>query len=79
MRKRMKMLFALAAVVGTLVLSGVAAGGTGIQYNVEGGGATPTGAFYIARVYIYYGGYWHWLNCEYVMYSDGSALQTRCW
>ena len=74
----MKRLVVILAVIATTLALAVPASAVQPR-NVEGGGATPTGAFYIARVYIYYGGYWHWLNCEYVMYSDGSALQTRCW
>lgn len=78
---KLKKFLALLAVVGAIVLSTVAGANArpAIQYNNEGGGATPTSFFYIARVYIYYDGYWHWLNCEYVVYTDGSAQQTRCW
>ena len=45
--------------------------------NDPGGGPAPIGQ-YIARVYIYYNGYWHWLNCLYIVYPWG-AFQDRCW
>lgn len=83
---RLKRFVTLLAVLGTLLVAGVGAGATpassgdgNITYNVEGGGAAPTSFFYIARVYIYYNGYWHWLNCQYVVYTDGSARLYRCW
>jgi hypothetical protein len=81
-------LFALLAVVAALAVAGfagdaVAPSSAGaappIQYNVDPGGGQITSFIYIARVYIYYGGYWHWLNCEYIVYTDGSVIQNRCW
>jgi hypothetical protein len=79
---RIKRILVLLAVVGTLVLGALAGGAAArnvVPYNVEGGGGSTVSFFYIARVYIYYDGYYHWLNCEYVVYTDGSAQQTRCW
>ena len=78
----MRKLLATLAVVGTLVLGAVAGGAgaqTGISYNVDPGGGTITSFLYIARVYVFYNGYWHWLNCEYVMYSNGTSILNRCW
>jgi hypothetical protein len=84
----MKKLFALLAVVGTLLVAGFtgataaapAASNVGaIAYNVDPGGGSPTSFFYYSRVYTFYDGYWHWLNCEWVIYSDGSAILNRCW
>lgn len=75
----MKRLLTILAVIGTLALSSVAGATTGPQYNVDPGGGTVTSFLYVARVYVYYDGYWHWLNCEYVMYSNGTAILNRCW
>lgn len=51
---------------------------TGPQMNFDnGGGQVPIGS-YIARVYIYYDGYWHWLNCQWIVYPWG-AFMDHCW
>lgn len=51
---------------------------TQISRNFDnGGGQVPIGS-YIARVYIYYNGYWHWLNCQWIVYPWG-AFMDHCW
>ena len=83
----MKRILAFIAIVAALTLSAVAGTAApasaaltpGIQKNVDPGGGQITSFFYIARVYIYYNGYWHWLNCQYVVYTNGSVDLVRCW
>lgn len=84
-----KILAVLTAVGALLVASGTAATATSaapassnvgaIAYNVDPGGGAVVSFIYYSRVYTFYDGYWHWLNCEWVVYTDGSAIQNRCW
>ena len=76
----MKKAIAVVVIVLSLALANVAAANTGPQYNVDpGGGGCTSSCYYIARVYIPYNGYWHWVNCEFFNFGNGLIVQGRCW
>jgi hypothetical protein len=74
----MRKLVALAAVIGVLALSLVASAPGAQPRNVDPGGGGCNPCSYIASVYTYYNGYWHWINCEYLIFPWGT-VQSRCW
>lgn len=73
----MRKLVALIAVMTTLVFSGVASGARPLNVDDGGGGSTPVGIYY-SQVYTYYDGYWHYVNCEWLVFPWG-VVQNRCW
>jgi hypothetical protein len=72
----MRRFVAAVVVAAALVWAGVALAAQPRNVDPGGGGCNP--CVYVASVYTFYNGYWHWINCEYLIFPWGT-VQSRCW